>query len=173
MTDIVQGYNFGLREIMLISADEQEVVSLRAPRMLSFTENHTNAQLEGADRIVATAAYPISLNWTLEEGGISLEALAIIAGESVTVTGVDPDQIETMVRNAGRTAPYFKILGRSLGDRGDSTHVLIPNAKITQMDGEFKYGEFFLTKCEGIALDEGDGLYVLKKLQTDAELSFP
>jgi hypothetical protein len=55
--------------------------------------------------------------------------------------------------------PYFKIYGKSVGDNAtDDIHVKLFKCKLTEgVEGEFKDGEFFMTKCSGIAIDPGAG----------------
>lgn len=170
MSDISRGYAYGLRQVILQSADGLKEAELPAARTFSYSEITVNDELDGSDKTVATVSFPKKLEWELENGGISLAVLEILTGEEVTVSGATPNQIEEMVRHAGTSAPYFKVLGRSVGDKGDAVYVIVPNAKITALEGNFEQETFTVTKCSGDAIDEGAGLYIIRKLQTDAPL---
>ena len=173
MADIANGYVYGLREVKLTSHDATPVtVALPAARTLTFSEEYTEADLEGNDKTVASVGFPKKLNWDLEAGGVTLEAWAIMTGESVVTAGTTPDQTETMTRHAGTSSPYFTIEGRSLGDNGDDIEVKIPNAKLGSFEGNLEFETFALTKCSGSAIDDGtNGLYIVKKKETAAALS--
>lgn len=173
MSDVTSGYVYGLRQIKLTSYDDTPVeVMLPAARTLSFSESFTEAELEGDDKVVAAVAFPKSVEWEMEAGGITLEALAVMTGETVTLTGTTPDQVETMKRNAGTASPYFKIEGRSIGDSGDDILVTIPKAKLSSFDGNLEFETFTLSSCSGKAIDDGtNGLYSVAKRETAAALS--
>ena len=174
MADVTgQGFVYGLRQIKLTSYDATPVeVFLPAARTLTFSETFTDAVLEGDDKEVSAVAFPKGLEWDLEAGGITLEALAVMTGETVTLSGTTPDQVETMIRHAGTSSPYFKIEGRSLGDSGDDIIVTIPKAKLTSLEGNFEFETFSLTKCSGKGIDDGTlGLYSVAKNETAGALT--
>jgi len=67
--------------------------------------------------------------------------------------------------------PYFKIYGQSLGDGIDDIHVKLYKCKITEFDGEWSDGNFFVTKCKGKAVDDGtNGIWQVVQNETSATL---
>ena len=107
----------------------------------------------------------------MESGGISLEAFAVMTGRTIALTGTGSSEVNTLTARAGDNYPYFEIRGRSVGDVGDDIHVILPKCKLTDgMQGEFKDGEFFVTSCSGIAVDNGTALYQLVQNETAAAL---
>ncbi|GIV73537.1 hypothetical protein [Caldilinea sp.] len=163
---------FGLREIKLVSMNGGTVVNLPAPRTMSFSERLKSGELSGGDRTLAVVAFPDALEWSLEAGGISLEAYALMTGRSVTTTGTSPNQTKTLTGSADDVYPYFKIYGKSVGDGADDVHVKIFKAKLTSpLEGQFQDGEFFVTQCSGIAIDDGtNGIFEVVQNETAKNL---
>lgn len=165
---------FGLREVKLVNA-AAVVVSLNAAQTLTFKERVKGGELSGNDKTLSLAALSDAVEWELEEGGISMAAYALMTGRTAVLdTGeVDVDDSTlTLTAAAQDTFPYFKIYGRSVGDAGDNVHVKIYKAKLTSgMEGQFADGEFFVTKCSGIAIDDGSvGIYDIVHNETAAAL---
>jgi hypothetical protein len=150
---------FGLNQVKLVKS--ATVVTLRAAQTLSFTPRLIGGELKGNDQIVAVGASVEALEWSLEEGGLSLDALALVTGFTATTSGSTPSQINSMKGHAGTAFPYFKIYGKVMSDSGDDVHVKIWRAKITgNIEGEFKGGEFYIAKMTGIAVEDSvNGLY--------------
>jgi hypothetical protein len=161
---------FGLKEIKVVVG--ATVVTLPVARTMSFKERVRSGELSGDDKTVAVVAYSDALEWSLEAGGISLEAWALMTGRTVTTTGTTPSRVTTLNADAAQTYPYFKIYGKSLGDGADDVHVKIYKAKLTEaLEGEFADGEFFVTSCAGIAVDDGtNGIYDIVQNETAAAL---
>jgi len=158
---------FGLRDIALTPLPTGTQVDLPAAMTLSFKERLIAGEMRGDDSTVAIVAITDAVEWELESGGISLEAIRVMTGRTITLTGTTPSQINTVLARAGDTYPYFKIYGKSVGDTAGDIHVLIYQAKLTgALEGEFKDGEFFVTKCSGVAVDNGSKLYEIVQHET-------
>lgn len=173
MADVAgKGYLFGLRDIKLVSLDGLTVVELPAAQELTWSENIVSAELKGDDVIVATVGFPESAEVNLAAGGISLEALAFISGDSKVLTGSTPNRRETFTRTGGRSFPYRQVWGRALGDGTDSLWVKFKKVKFNGLEGNLQGEEFYITNGSGMAIaDDSNVLYELVKLETDAELS--
>jgi len=148
---------FGIRDIKVTPVSAAGVVGtsvdLPNARTLSFEENEDFEDLEGDDKKVATRGQGSVIDWELEAGGISLEALAVIAGGTVSSTGVTPNQIKTYKKLATDARPDFKIEGQIISESGGDVHCIIWRAKLTEsVSGEFNNGEFFLTSASGQGL---------------------
>lgn len=145
---------FGLNQIRLVRG--VTVVTLDASQTMKFTPRLMGGELKGSDQVVAVAAVMEALEWSLEEGGIPLEALAVMTGWTATESGSTPNRVNTLRGVSATAFPYFIIYGKALGeDASDDVHVKIWRAKITQnIDGQFQYGEFYVTSLAGIAVQD-------------------
>ncbi|MGE0278189.1 MAG: hypothetical protein AB7R40_22565 [Nitrospiraceae bacterium] len=164
---------FGLRDLKVTNIGGSTQVDLPNGLTLTFKEVLTQGSLRGDDALAAVVAITDSAEWSIEAGGISLEALAIMTGRTNTAAGTTPNRTLTMAANAGDNMPYFKIYGKSVGDVStDDIHVKLNKVKLTSgIEGEFKDGGFFMTKCSGIAIDPGAGaIYEIVQNETAATL---
>ncbi len=164
---------FGLHQIKLVNfATVPVVVTLPNAITMSFKERVKSGELSGDDKTVAVVAYSDALEWSIEAGGINLEAWALMTGRTATTASTTPTRTTTVNADAGTAFPYFKIYGKSLGDGIDDVHVKIYKAKLTKpLEGEFTDGKFFITSCSGIAVDDGtNGIYDVVQNETAAAL---
>lgn len=149
---------YGLRDVKLTNAAGSTQVDLPAARTLQFTERIKSAELEGDDALVAVVSYSEAVEWSLEAGGISLPAYALMTGRTVTLAGTTPNQSYTMYGQAGECFPWFKIYGRAISDGcTDDIHCKLGKAKLTSIEGSFANGEFWITSCSGIAIEDLTG----------------
>lgn len=163
---------FGLRDLKVVKLPGTTVVDLPYAMTMTFRERLTSGELRGDDATQAVVAITDAVEWELEAGAISLEAWAAMTGRTVALTGTTPSQVNTFTASAGDVYPYFKVYGKSVGDGADDVHVLIWKAKCTGgIEGEFKDGEFWVTKCSGIAVDDGtNGIFDIVQNETAAAL---
>lgn len=146
---------FGLNEVKIAHISGSPIVTLTATQVLNFSPRLIGGELKGSDKIVSVASKVEALEWSIEEGGIPLDALAIMTGWTATTSGSTPNQINTLVGLTATSFPYFKIYGKALGEGGDDVHVKIWRAKITgNIEGQFAYGEFKITRMQGIAVED-------------------
>lgn len=148
---------FGIRDIKVTPVSSTGTVGtsvdLPNARTLSFEESEDFEDLEGDDKKVATRGSGSVVEWELESGGISLEALAVMAGGTVTSTGTTPSQVKSYVKKATDARPDFKIEGQIISESGGDVHAIIWRAKVTDnVSGEFANGQFFLTSASGEGL---------------------
>lgn len=163
---------FGLRDLKLTNIGGTVQVDLANAMTLTFKERLTAGEMRGDDATQAIVAFTDALEWEMEAGGLTMEAIAMITGRTVALTGTTPNQTNTISANAGDVYPYFKIYGQSMGDGNDDIHVKINKAKLTgALEGEWKDAEFFVTKCSGIAIDPGGTpMYEIVQHETAATL---
>lgn len=161
---------YGLRDLKIVPLPSGTQVDLPWGQTLKYTEEPNTNELEGDDVIVATVTTLKAISWELEAGGISLEAYAAMTGRTATLAGTGSTETLTMKVSAGDVYPYFKLYGKAITDEGD-IHVKFFKAKVTQIEGEFKSGEFFVTKCSGTAIDDGtNGILDIVRNETAANL---
>jgi hypothetical protein len=164
---------FGLREIKLVNIGGTVVAPLPAAMKLSFKERLVSGEMRGNDVVQALVAITDAVEWSLENGGLSLEAWAMMTGRTVTETGTTPTQINTMNIDGGQVYPYFKVYGKSIGENAnDDIHIKLYKCKLTgSLEGEFADGSFFVTSCSGLALPDGtNGIADVVQNETAADL---
>lgn len=171
MADIVPGFLYGLRDLKLVDLAGASQVDLPAARTLGWSESVVSDVLDGDDIEVSSVAFVKGIEWEIESGGISLEAYAMLTGETVVTSGSTPNRQQKITRKGGKNFPWIKVYGRSLGDANDGAWILLKKCKVTELEGTLGNQEFFLTKCNGRGIaDSNNDLYDIVKLETDAAL---
>lgn len=146
---------FGLRDLNLtpLGADGKTVgtaTDLPVARTLSFSETEDFTELDGDDSRQGEHGAGPTVEFSLEAGGISLEAYAVLAGGIVTLTGVSPNQKKLYRKMATDARPYFKVEGQAISDSGGDFHGVIYCAKIDgSLEGSMEYGAFWMTSGSG------------------------
>ncbi len=165
---------FGLRDIKLTNIGETSQVDLPASQTLSFGERVVSGELTGDDALKAVVAFAEALEWSLEAGGISLEAYALMTGRTNTESGSTPNQTNTLTGSAGDVFPYFQIYGKSIGEGDDDIHVKLFKCKLTSIEGSFAQGEFWITSASGVSVDDGsNGIWDIVQNETATALPDP
>jgi hypothetical protein len=164
-------FPFGLNDIKLTDISGTTQVDLPNAQRITFNPVLITGNLRGDDKRVASVARMEALEWEMDAGGISLEALAIITGKTVVTEGATPNETKTITVEGGDNMPYFKIYGKSLGDGDDDVHVLIFKAKCLNYSGNFQDAQFWITSMSGEAVDDGtNGIYDIVQNETAADL---
>lgn len=146
---------FGLRDVKLTplgvdGATPGTPVDLPVSRTLSFSETEEFEELRGDDTVAASHGGGPIVEWSLESGGISLEAYAVMAGGTVLVSGSTPNEVKTYRKLETDARPYFRIEGQSINDNGGDFHCVIYRAKADgSLEGEMGNGSFWLTSASG------------------------
>lgn len=148
-------------------------------RSLSFSEAEEFVELRGDDKIVALRGQGASVEWDMEHGGISLAAYKLMAGGTVTTTGVTPDTVTTFKKKVTDARPYFKAEGQAINDNGGDFHAILYRCRASDsLEGELADGAFWLTSASGQALPalitgEEDTLYDFVINETAKEIGAP
>lgn len=173
MAIVGDAFPFGLREIKIVSGDT--AISLPAAQTLKFMEQVTSAQLRGNDRVVVASSFVDAVSWELTNGGIPMEAYALMTGRTLEDGGALEAETRTMTISGGDAFPWFIIYGKSIGDAGDDVHVKLFKAKLTEgMDGTFADQNFYIASCKGIAVDDGtNGIADIVRNETAVALPEP
>lgn len=150
---------YGLRDVKLTPYTDSgattlgTAVDLPNARTLSFSEAEEFTELRGDDKVVTTRGQGASVEWDLEAGGLSFEALVIMAGGEVVESGVSPSIVKTFTKKVTDSRPFFQIEGQVISDSGGDVHCVLDRCRSTgNIEGEFADGEFFLTSGSGVAL---------------------
>lgn len=168
---------FGLRDVKVRSlTGETAGTSVDFPnaRTFSFSESSDSEELRGDDGVVAVHDLGSGVDWELEGGGYSFEAVAIMYGGTVTTSGVTPNQKKTYTKSSTDARPYFQVEGQAISDSGGDFHILLYRAKATgELSGELGDGSFWLTGASGRAVgrDSDKKLYDLVQNETTAAIT--
>lgn len=156
---------YGLRDVKITPYDDAgnlgTAVDLPNAQTFSFEEAEEFTELRGDDKRVAVRGQGPSVNWSLESGGISLAAYKVLAGGTVTESGVAPNTKRTYAKKATDARPYFKVEGQAISDSGGDFHAVVYKCKADgSLEGELSDGEFWVTSCDGSAIaGAADALY--------------
>ncbi len=164
---------YGLRDVKLTPYTDAAAttlgtgVDLPYSRTFSFSEAEDFEELRGDDKVVTVRGKGAKVEWSLEAGGISLEAYKVLAGGTLATTGTTPNQVKTFKKKVTDARGYFKAEGQVISDSGGDVHAVVYKCRCTgNLEGEFADGQFFLTSASGQGLPstltgETDTLYDL------------
>jgi hypothetical protein len=163
---------YGLIAVSIYPLPSGAGVALPVQRVLKFKEVVQSGQLRGGGGIAAVQTTADAVEWELEGGGISLEAYATLTGRTVTTSGTTPNRIRHLTGDAGQNFPYVIIRGKALDDAIGDAWCVIWKAKITDaLSGDFADGQFFITSCKGIGIDDGvNGIWEFYQHETATSL---
>lgn len=150
---------YGLRDTKVTpyttDANTTLATSVDAPnaRTLSFSEAEDFEELRGDDKVIAIRGKGATVEWEMENGGISLAAYKAMAGGTIATTGVTPAQVTTFTKKVTDQRPYFKSEGQAISDNGGDFHAVLYRARASDsLEGELSDGSFWLTSASGAAL---------------------
>lgn len=170
---------FGLRDVKLkpLPAGSEvagTAVDLPNSRTFSFSESADTEELRGDDGVVAVHDLGSGVDWDLEAGGISFEAVKVMYGGTITETGTTPAQKKTYSKLETDARPYFQVEGQAISDSGGDFHVLLYRCKATgELSGEMSDGSFWLTGASGRAIGRTSDrkLYDMIQNETAADIT--
>lgn len=151
---------YGLREIKVTAFTDDTATVLAASsikfpnaRTLSFSETEEFEELRGDDKLVSVHGRGAQVEWEMEGGGFSFEAVRAMYGGTIQTTGVSPNQVKTFDKSANDQRPFFKAEGRAISDSGGDFHTLLWRCRATDnLEGELADGAFWLTGASGTGL---------------------
>jgi hypothetical protein len=147
---------YGLRDVKVQkllddgTATTGSKIDLPYSRTFKFSEKEEFEDLRGDDALQASHGAGPNVEWELEAGGLSFEAMSAMYGGLVTTTGATPNLIKRWRKLITDTRPYFTCEGQSISDSGGDVHGKVYRCKATDdMSGEFGDGKFFLSGGKG------------------------
>lgn len=150
---------YGLRDIKITPYTNDAATTLATPidfpyaRTLSFSAAEEFEELRGDDKVITIRGAGESVEWELEGGGLSLEAVRAMYGGTITETGTTPAQKKSFRKLVTDVRPFFKVEGQAISDSGGDVHAVIFKCRATgELEGEFGDGAFFLTSASGSGL---------------------
>lgn len=181
MAGLAETLPYGLRDVKLTAYTNPTTlatttVDLPNSRTFTFEEAESFEELRGDDKVVATRGKGPSVNWSLESGGISLEAWQTLNGGTITSSGTTPAQVKTYQKLATDSRPEFQVEGQAISESGGDFHVVLYRCKATdKLSGSMGDGAFWLTAAGGTALpsklvDSVDALYDFVQNETATPL---
>lgn len=147
---------YGLRDLKVATLDSTgtkgTLVDLPNGQTLEFTESTSEQELRGDDKIVAKRTNVDAVEWTLDAGGINFAAMKVIAGGTITTTGVTPAVKTSWRRLEGESYPDFYLEGQAMSESGGDHHTVIHRAKANQISGTHQDQEFWVSHAEGTGI---------------------
>lgn len=151
---------YGLRDTKVTPYTTAALTTLAASstdapnaRTLSFSEAEDFEELRGDDKVVALRGKGPSVEWEMENGGISLTAYKAMAGGTITTTGTTPNQKTVFTKKVTDQRPYFKAEGQAISDNGGDFHTVLYRCRASDsLEGELGDGAFWLTSASGQCL---------------------
>lgn len=151
---------YGLRDVKITGYTTDAATTLNGAsvdlpngRTFSFAEAEDFEELTGDDGVVTVRGKGAGVDWELEGGGISLEAVKTMYGGTITETGVAPSRKKVLRKKETDTRPFFKVEGQSISDSGGDFHTVLYRCRATgDLSGEQAEGSFFLTGASGRAI---------------------
>lgn len=156
MTVLPTSLPYGMRDIKLRPLTGEVAgtsIDLPNSRQMQFAETETFSDLRGDDGIAASHGSGPSVNWQLEGGGVSFEAVKAMYGGTITSSGTTPAQVKTLSKTGDDVRPYFQAEGQAISDSGGDFHILLYRCKATgDLSGTMQDGNFWLTGASGNAI---------------------
>lgn len=151
---------FGLRDVKIAKLAANDLpgtlVDLPNGQTFEFSDTEDYTELRGDDKLVAKRGSGSMVEWSLEAGGISLEAYAVMSGGAVTIGGTSPAAWKKYRKLATDNRPYFWVEGLAMSDTGGDFHALVPRCIADDsLEGTLADGEFWVTSASGTGLASG------------------
>lgn len=149
---------YGLRDVKVGLLDPVTqlplaLVDLPNGQTFSFTDSEEFAELRGDDKVIAKRGKGAVVEWELESGGISLEAYAIMAGGTVTVSGTGTNTKKSYKKYATTSRPDFWVEGQAMSESGGDYHAVVPRCKADDsLEGSLEDGEFWVSSASGTGM---------------------
>jgi hypothetical protein len=141
---------FGIADAFLLPEGGGAGADLPIIRSLDVNMTSDSTDLTGDDTTVAVHTFNTHAEGSIEAGGISPAAIAIMIGGTAAVTGTTPNAKTTIVFDETTRGAYFKLEAQIIDDTGEGDlHVIVWRAKITTGPSwTFQGGEYTLTTAD-------------------------
>lgn len=153
------------------------LVDVPGVQAMNVTLTNDTQELRGDNKTIAIVDKGTGLEWSFEQGGLSLDAMVVIFGLSYTDSGTTPNIKRQWNVKSSDTRPYFFVCGKAISDDGtQDLQVSVWKAKATDnVEFALKDGEFLLPKFGGIAIGRSADDRIMSFLQheTAAAIEVP
>ena len=142
-------------KISKILTDDSTAVTYAAPidipgvTSLKLTPKFVEKELKGDEAILDVYTKLESIDWSFDGSKMSLPALAILLGGTITSDGVTPAGKQTYnLKNTDRGF-FFKIEGQSTYTDAGDIHVILHKCKANKVDYELKGEDYAIVSASG------------------------
>lgn len=119
---------------------------------LELSPTFMEKQLKGDESVLDTYSKLEQIDWSIEHGKISLDALALWIGGAVVAGGVTPNQTQTFTLKNTDLPGYFKLEAKTdYADVGDA-HFILFKAKCTSFSFTIQGEEYATISASGKAI---------------------
>lgn len=151
---------YGVRDIKIfpLTVDTPAATGIDFPnaRTFSFSEAEDFEELRGDDGVVAVHGSGPSVDWEVEGGGFSFEAVKAFYGGAIIESGTTPAQKKILNKRETDVRPYFQLEGQAISDSGGDFHITLFKCRCTgEFSGEMGDAAFWLTGASGRAIGRG------------------
>ena len=151
---------YGIEEAKIwpLTGDSAEGLTYGSPVEISGISSLTinpvfeSEILRGDNRILDVYRKPTMLEWEIRNAKLSLDALEIMLGGSVSLSGTTPDQTQTYVLSHGNMPKFFKLEGKSLFTDVGDVHFVLYKCKIDSMELEADQENYTEISVRGLAV---------------------
>lgn len=171
---------YGLRDVKIASYDPVTgaigtMVDLPNSQTMEFSESEDFSELRGDDKVVAKRGNGGMVEWSLEAGGVSLEAYVILNGGTLVTSGTGATLKKTYTKKVTDVKPYFWAEGQAISESGGDFHVVLEKCIADgSLEGTLADGEFYITKADGSGLANlTDDLYQMVDNATAVAIAQP
>lgn len=130
----------------------EAAVDIPGVRSLKVTPNFIEKELRGDEAILDTYTKLDSIEWSFENAILSLGALAILLGGTVTAGGVTPNRRQTYTLTKNDVPAYFKLEAKADYTSAGDIHVVLYKCKAGKVDYELKGEDYAVVSASGKAI---------------------
>lgn len=153
---------YGLRDVKIavnnLNGTFGTAVDVPSAQLYVANLQTVNAQLEGDDRITATAVRIISAQIQFRFGSIAPQVVELITGGTLDESYSQPNRRQQL-NISNRRLPYFGICGKADGEEGGDTHIFVPKVKIMEgFELRMEYNTFSIPEMTAMAVGDDNFL---------------
>jgi hypothetical protein len=119
---------------------------------LQVSPNFVEKELRGDETVLDKYSKLDSINWSIANVIMSLDALAIMIGGAVTTSGVTPAEKKIYSLLSTDLPKYFKMEGQSVYSDAGDVHVTLYKCKASSVQYELRGEEYATVSASGTAI---------------------
>lgn len=127
-------------------------IDVPAVQGFSLTPNFTEKELRGDEAVIDSYTKLDSINFQFTSGKMSLDALAVLLGGTLTAGGTTPAQTQTYSLKSTDVPNFFKIETQSKYAEVGDAHVVLYKCKASKVDYELKGEDYAVVTVSGKAI---------------------
>lgn len=119
---------------------------------LSLTPEFDEKELRGDEKVLDHRTKLIAIEWSFENVMLSLDALAILEGGTVTTDGATPDETYTYSVTDRDLPKYFKLQAKSDYTEVGDIHIVLYKCKANEVEVTLEGEEYATVSASGKAI---------------------